>query len=57
MSEHDYGEKFEKPIIVAMSALIILSILSVVVLIKTYTPECKPSYETYCPENLQNDHH
>jgi len=57
MSDHDYGDRFEKPIIFAMSAIIILSIVGVVALIKTYTPPCKPSYETYCPDNLSSDHH
>ena len=57
MSEQEYGEKYEKPIIVVMSALILLSIIGVVAMIRAYTPECKPSYHTYCPENLVHDHH
>lgn len=58
MSESDYGEKYEKSIIVAMSLLILLSIVGVVVMIKAYTPPCKASYMTYCPDNHKaSDHH
>ena len=46
----DYGEKFETATIVAMSAIIILSLVAVIAMNKMYRPECIPSYETYCGE-------
>ncbi|MDA9951777.1 hypothetical protein N9D31_04275 [Oligoflexaceae bacterium] len=56
MSE-EYGEKYEKMIIVTMSAAIILSLAAVTWMIVHYTPDCKPSISTYCGEmDTSNPH-
>ena len=52
----EYGEQFEKPIIVIMSAVILLSIAAVTYMIKVYTPDCVPSYMTYCGEEAGHHH-
>ncbi|MCY4444577.1 MAG: hypothetical protein OXC44_07255 [Proteobacteria bacterium] len=56
----DYGERFETAIIVAMSALIVLSFIGVGFLWYHYAPACKVMEYTYCPQEHTapaQDHH
>ena len=57
MTDTKYSDKFEGPIILAMSAIIVASIVGVIALNSVLFPDCRPSEYTYCGEPAVADHH
>ena len=56
MANQEYYEKFEKGIIIAMSALIILSFVGVAALWAANPPACETMKYTYCGEPEKAHH-
>jgi hypothetical protein len=52
----DYGEKYDKPIIIIMSCVIVASLAAVTWMnMAVHKTQCVPSYTTYCGDS--SEHH